>query len=145
MCIESTRSRRELGFRAKSCLQTVRAASCAACRLFTVSAVGVVQWYVLCAPGELRGPPGAPRSTLAVDTEMARSPRRISAHRRSRSRSRELSRLRTQLNGKGKPDSVCIRRYLIVSQNTIIDYYHNKTSRFSASKHYQVQMKCSER
>ncbi|XP_049865620.1 phosphatidylcholine:ceramide cholinephosphotransferase 2-like isoform X1 [Pectinophora gossypiella] len=33
--------------------------------------------------------------------EMARSPRRITAHRRSRSRSRELSRLRTQLNGKG--------------------------------------------
>ncbi|XP_012547210.1 phosphatidylcholine:ceramide cholinephosphotransferase 2 isoform X1 [Bombyx mori] len=32
---------------------------------------------------------------------MARSPRRISAHRRSRSRSREITRLRTQLNGKG--------------------------------------------
>ncbi|XP_037968125.2 phosphatidylcholine:ceramide cholinephosphotransferase 1 isoform X1 [Plutella xylostella] len=32
---------------------------------------------------------------------MARSPRRISAHRRSRSRSREMTRIKTQLNGKG--------------------------------------------
>ncbi|XP_059059509.1 phosphatidylcholine:ceramide cholinephosphotransferase 2-like isoform X1 [Achroia grisella] len=32
---------------------------------------------------------------------MARSPRRIAAHRRARSRSRELTRLRTQLNAKG--------------------------------------------
>ncbi|XP_050679826.1 phosphatidylcholine:ceramide cholinephosphotransferase 2-like isoform X1 [Leptidea sinapis] len=32
---------------------------------------------------------------------MARSPRRIAAHRRSRSRSREIARMRTQLNAKG--------------------------------------------
>lgn len=38
---------------------------------------------------------------------MARSPRRISAHRRSRSRSREIIRLRTQLNGKGMWTVLC--------------------------------------
>lgn len=39
---------------------------------------------------------------VQCEAGMARSPRRISAQRRSRSQSRELTRLRTQFNGKGE-------------------------------------------
>lgn len=47
---------------------------------------------------------------MGAKSEMTRSPRRLAAQRRSRSRSRELSRLRTQLNGKGK--SLCLYKYV---------------------------------